>query len=730
MSPSRIALALVLSIGGAHLAQAQRTYCVPDGLQAYLTFEQTHSSRAGGAANPNGTDPQPGFATDARVGNYAATFDGEDDRLRYGFLNAGFVNMTVMLWVRPTDVGGLQTLFEEGGLTNGVALRLNGATLEAAVREEEVQVTVAHGTPVEAGTWQHVALVYEAGTVTLYLNGTAAADAPDTGFGALASHTNNGGFGATLENDAFGEGSTTTNSATHFFAGLIDEAAYYRGSAASNALTEEQIDATIACDPSLPFVCNADVYVAQGNQSSLRRIDVTTSPFTFITVDDPVPFEYNAAGYNPLDDFAYAFRRGSSDRRLLRIAADGTLTDLGSFPQIAGGNADIYSGDVSPDGILYLAHLPSGSDRLSAIDLTVLPYTVESLDLDQDFDAADLAFNPVDGLLYGVASGTPDLVAVDPTTGMVTRTAIALPNGGSLPSGDYGAAWFNALGQLFAYRNTGRIYRIDVSSEEPSATLVSTGPSVSRNDGFACATAPVAADVSVDKEVEEEPAPPVETGDAFAYTIDVVNGGPAIATNVVVEDVLPPGLTFVEATVDSLSSGVALNPDRFALDAPAPGTNGTVTLSLSDLALGTANGVRLTLYAEATEALPDLPTNTATIVAADQDDPDGSNDQDSAGGVPTATESHATPAGYRLEAPHPNPFRHRTTLHYTLPEPTAVTVEVFDVTGRRIAVLVDREQPAGRYAVAFDASDLAAGVYLCVLRAGSGRLTRWLTRVR
>ena len=732
MRPRYVLSVLALVLGSAPVVLAQRTYCVPDGTRAYFSFEGTFSNRAGSAANPNSADPLPDFAPDARVGNFAASFDGLDDRLRYGFLTSGFANMTVMFWVRPAAVEGFQTLFEEGGLTNGVAIRLNGATLEAAVRESEVQVTVAHQTAVEAGAWQHVALVYALGTVTLYLDGVADTDAGgDTGFGSLASHTDNGGFGATLEADAFGEGSTMANSATHFFSGLLDDAAYYRGSAASNALSEEEIGATVTCNPSVPFACSADVYVAQGGQSSLKRIDVTTSPFTFVTIDDPVAFEYNAAGYNPQDDFAYAFKRGSSDRTVLRVAADGLLTDLGPLPEIAGGSANIYTGDVSPEGLYYLVHVVGGSDSLTVIDLGAPPFAVEKRALGQNIATADVAVNPTDGLLYGISSSFPaDLLTIDPATGDITRTEVRLPNNNRLPTGTYGAAWFNAIGQFFAYNNPGRIYRIDLSGETPTATLVSNGPSVSGNDGFACATAPVTADVGVDKEVEEEPAAPIETGDAFVYTVDVVNGGPAIATNVTVEDALPAGLAFVEAAVDSLTTGGALDPDRFTLDAPEPGTNGTVTLTLADLALGTGNAVRLTLRAEAAEALPVFPTNTAAVVAVDQDDPDASNDEDSAGGMTTATEPDAAAAGYRLDAPHPNPFRSRTTIRYTLPERAEVTVEVVDATGRRVSVLVGGERPAGEHEVVFDASGLAAGSYACVLRAGDRTLSRWLTRVR
>jgi uncharacterized repeat protein (TIGR01451 family) len=665
------------------------------------------------------------------MGNYAVTFDGEGDHLRYGFLNSPFANMSVMFWIRPSTTDGIQTLFDEGGFINAVGIRINDGTLEAAAREDEVQVDFTHQTPVQPGVWQHVALVYEAGVVTLYLDGVADTD-PDgeTGFATLVTHTNNGGFGATLQTDAFGEGNDAPNVTTNFYDGLLDEVAYYRGSNAQDAVTQEQIDATIACNPNIPFECNADAYVSQGNGTSLRRVDVTTSPFTFITVDEPISFEYNAAGYNPQDDFAYAFNRTRSDKTIVRVAGDGTITDLGPLPAIAGSNSQIYTGDVSPDGILYLAHVDRTADSLSAIDLTSLPYTVEKRAMSLNVDVADVSFNPVDGQLYGIATGQADLIAIDPATGTVSRTPVTLQNGNSLPSGDYGATWFNAIGQLYAYNNIGRIYRIDLGGDMPTATLVSTGPSAAAgNDGFACATAPVSADVGLDKEAVDVPEGPVQVGDAFVYTIDLTNNGPSIATNVTIEDVLAEGLAFVAVRVDSLSTGGALDPDRYVLDAPEPGTNGPVILTLFDLTLGAPNGVRLTLEAEAIADLPTAPPNTATVASADQDDPNAANDEDTVGGGSVGTETHTETSALRFDAPHPNPLRGQTTFRYVLPEPSEVRLEVFDLLGRRVAVLVDDEQRAGPHDLLLDASRLPVGTYVSVLRVGGETVSRRFTRI-
>jgi len=70
---------------------------------------------------------------------------------------------------------------------------------------------------------------------------------------------------------------------------------------------------------------------------------------------------------------------------------------------------------------------------------------------------------------------------------------------------------------------------------------------------------------------------------------------------------------------------------------------------------------------------------------------------------------------------YPNPFNSSTTLKYQLSEQQPVTIELYDIGGRRVAKLVDGEQSAGVYFVPFNASSVASGTYL--LRFISGEVT-------
>ncbi|HCT51713.1 MAG TPA: glycoside hydrolase, partial [Balneola sp.] len=69
---------------------------------------------------------------------------------------------------------------------------------------------------------------------------------------------------------------------------------------------------------------------------------------------------------------------------------------------------------------------------------------------------------------------------------------------------------------------------------------------------------------------------------------------------------------------------------------------------------------------------------------------------------------------------YPNPFNPSTTISYTLDSSTNVSLSVYDITGRKVATLVNGRQTAGAQEVRFDASSLASGVYIYRLETATG----------
>ncbi|MBN1165024.1 MAG: T9SS type A sorting domain-containing protein [Candidatus Krumholzibacteriota bacterium] len=90
---------------------------------------------------------------------------------------------------------------------------------------------------------------------------------------------------------------------------------------------------------------------------------------------------------------------------------------------------------------------------------------------------------------------------------------------------------------------------------------------------------------------------------------------------------------------------------------------------------------------------------------------------------------------FELEPNYPNPFNPLTTIAYTIPRRSPVTLDIFDISGRRITRLVDQVQKAGRYREEWngfnqESRPVASGIYFYKLTAGKSSITRKMVLIK
>jgi hypothetical protein len=77
-----------------------------------------------------------------------------------------------------------------------------------------------------------------------------------------------------------------------------------------------------------------------------------------------------------------------------------------------------------------------------------------------------------------------------------------------------------------------------------------------------------------------------------------------------------------------------------------------------------------------------------------------------------------TPDKFALYQNYPNPFNPTTTINFSLPKAGFTNIEVFDMVGRSVAILVNEELEAGYHTVNFNAANLTSGIYFYSLKVG------------
>ena len=74
---------------------------------------------------------------------------------------------------------------------------------------------------------------------------------------------------------------------------------------------------------------------------------------------------------------------------------------------------------------------------------------------------------------------------------------------------------------------------------------------------------------------------------------------------------------------------------------------------------------------------------------------------------------------FALHQNYPNPFNPRTMISYSIPQSGFVKLNIYNILGREIQILMNEFQPAGLYNFDFDVSQLSDGVYFYQLKVGN-----------
>jgi len=89
------------------------------------------------------------------------------------------------------------------------------------------------------------------------------------------------------------------------------------------------------------------------------------------------------------------------------------------------------------------------------------------------------------------------------------------------------------------------------------------------------------------------------------------------------------------------------------------------------------------------------------------------------------------PDQYNLEQNYPNPFNPTTTINFSIPTSSRVTLKVYDALGKEVTTLVDEFKNAGNYSADFTAtSNLTSGIYFYTITAGNFTDTKKLMLVK
>lgn len=97
---------------------------------------------------------------------------------------------------------------------------------------------------------------------------------------------------------------------------------------------------------------------------------------------------------------------------------------------------------------------------------------------------------------------------------------------------------------------------------------------------------------------------------------------------------------------------------------------------------------------------------------------------------PSGKDSKSIPHKTALYSNFPNPFNPTTTIHYQLKTASEVQLTIYDLAGREVKTLLNQWQSTGEHSILFQGFDLASGIYIYKLKAGTFEQSRKMLLVK
>ena len=238
-----------------------------------------------------------------------------------------------------------------------------------------------------------------------------------------------------------------------------------------------------------PISCSPNFYMVSAS-GVVAYLDASTSPYTYTTIAS-AGYPIDAIGYNAEDGFIYGFEHENSGwnppEYMVRINAAGTVTQLTNINHTFASRV----ADFDDSGNYYFWS-DDGTDvrRFDASEGTV----TGNLNPTGTFLAKDMAFMNADNKFYGVHGST--LYVYDPVTNVVTANVSITGKlnddiVGGTNGNDFASAWTASDGYLYVANDlSGRMYKVNVSTDPGASVFVGQGSIVSNGDGASCAFAP------------------------------------------------------------------------------------------------------------------------------------------------------------------------------------------------------------------------------------------------